>query len=227
MLTLLGVAVVVVGFAIRLNPLLVVALSAFVTGWFAHLGPLQVLAAFGKAFNDNRLVSATLVLYPLVGVLERAGLQERARTLIARFRGVSTGALLTGYMAFRQITAALGLIAIAGQAPTVRPLLAPMAEGAAEARYGPLPDATRQAIRAQAAATDNIAVFFGEDIFVALGSVLLMVGFLASSGIAVEPLHLSVWAIPSALAAFVVHAARLALFERRLKRTAQIMTGPA
>ncbi|MDB5460786.1 MAG: hypothetical protein JWO72_2527 [Caulobacteraceae bacterium] len=221
MLILLGVAVVVVGFAIRLNPLLVVALSAFVTGWLAHLSPLQVLAAFGKAFNDNRQVSAALLLYPLVGVLERAGLQERARMLIARFRGVSASALLIGYLAFRQVTAALGLISIAGQAPTVRPLLAPMAEGAAEARHGPLDDAARQSIRAQAAATDNNGVFFGEDIFLALGSVLLMVGFLASSGIVVEPLRLSLWAIPSALAAFVVHGARLALFERRLKRAAR------
>jgi uncharacterized membrane protein len=221
MLILLGVAVVVLGFAVRLNPLLVVVLSAFVTGWFAHLTSLQVLAAFGKAFNDNRLVSSALLLYPLTGVLERAGLQERARTLIGRFRAVSTGGLLTGYMAFRQVTAALGLVSIAGQAPTVRPLLAPMAEGAAETRYGALPDAARQSIRAQAAAVDNIAVFFGEDIFVALGSVLLMVGFLASSGIAVEPLRLSLWAIPSALAAFAIHSARLMLFERRLRRAAQ------
>ncbi len=218
MLILLGVALVVVGFAVRLNPLLVVVLSAFVTGWFAHLSPVQVLAAFGKAFNDSRQVSAVLLLYPMVGVLERAGLQARARTVITRFKGVSTSGLLIGYMIVRQITAAVGLLSIAGQAATVRPVLAPMAEGAAEVRYPNLDDAARQAIRAQAAATENIAVMFGEDIFIALGSVLLMVGFLASSGITVDPIKLSVWAIPSAAAALVIHAARLILFERRLKR---------
>jgi uncharacterized membrane protein len=218
MLTLLGVAVVVIGFAVRLNPLLVVVLAAFVSGWFAGLPPLTVLAAFGKAFNDNRLVSAALLVLPVIGVIERAGVQQRARTLIARFRGVSVGPFLIAYMAFRQLTAALGLISIAGQAQTVRPLVAPMAEGASEARDGDVDLATRHTIRAYAAATDNVAVFFGEDIFLAVGSILLMVGFLASSGIAIEPLHLSLWAIPSALAAFLIHATRLMLFDRKLRR---------
>ena len=85
-----------VGFAIRLNPLLVVVAAAFVTGWFAHLTPVEVLAAFGKAFNDNRLVSLTLLVYPMVGVLERAGLQERARTLITGFKRLSLAPLLIG-----------------------------------------------------------------------------------------------------------------------------------
>ena len=35
MLTLLGVAAVVVGFAVRLNPLLVVTIAAFITGMAA------------------------------------------------------------------------------------------------------------------------------------------------------------------------------------------------
>ncbi|MDB5419659.1 MAG: hypothetical protein JWP50_3078 [Phenylobacterium sp.] len=218
MLTLLGVAVVVLGFAARFNPLLVVVAAAMVTGLAAHLAPLTVLAALGKGFNDNRLVTVALLVYPIVGVAERAGLQERARTLIARFRGASPGPLLVGYLAFRQLTAAIGLISIAGQAQTVRPLVAPMAEAAAEMRVGELPDETRQAIRAQAAATDNVGVFFGEDIFIAIGSILLMVGILATSGITLDPLQLSVWAIPTAVAAFVIHGARLMLFDRSLRR---------
>jgi uncharacterized membrane protein len=66
------------------------------------------------------------------------------------------------------------------------------------------------------AATDNVGLFFGEDIFLAIGSVLLIVGFLDQSGITVEPLTLSVWAIPTAIAAFVIHGARLLLFDRSL-----------
>ena len=49
---------------------------------------------------------------------------------------------------------------------------------------------------------------------------LLIVGFARSSGIAIEPLHLSLWAIPSAIAAFVIHGARLILLQRRLRRMA-------
>ncbi|RAK68649.1 DUF969 domain-containing protein [Phenylobacterium kunshanense] len=220
MLTLLGVAAVVVGFAVRLNPLLVVVIAAFVTGLAAGLSPVEVLEAFGRAFNENRFVSAAYLVLPVIGVVERAGLQERARTLIARFRGVSVGPFLIGYLAFRQITSALGLTSIAGHAQSIRPMVAPMAEGAVEARTGPLDDDARQQTRAMASATDNIGLFFGEDIFIAIGSILLMVGFLATSGITVDPIHLSVWAIPTAIVAFVIHAARLILFDRRLRRRA-------
>jgi uncharacterized membrane protein len=218
MLILLGVAVIVVGFAIRLNPLLVVVAAALTSGWFAGLSPLQVIAAFGKAFNENRFVSIAYLALPLVGVLERAGLRERAAAIIARLRGVSAGRFLISYMALRQITSAVGLVAIAGQPQTVRPLIAPMAEAATEVHDGPPQLATRYAVRAMAAATDNVAVFFSEDVFVAMGSVLLMVGFLTSSRIVLDPIHLSVWAIPSALTAFAIHSARLLLFDRRLAR---------
>jgi uncharacterized membrane protein len=43
-----------------------------------------------------------------------------------------------------------------------------------------------------------------------------MVGFLAANNIIVAPLELSFWAIPTAIAAFIVHGARLVLFDRRL-----------
>jgi len=221
MLILLGVAVIVVGFAIRLNPLLVVVLAALTSGWFAGLSPLEVVAAFGKSFNDNRFVSTAYLVLPLVGVLERAGLRERAATIVTGLRGVSVGRLLVSYMVFRQLTTAVGLMPIAGQPQTIRPIVAPMAEAAAEARDGPPDQATRYAIRAMAAATDNVAVFFSEDIFVAMGSVLLMVGFLTSAKIVLDPIHLSVWAIPTALSAFAIHAARLLLFDRRLARGAK------
>lgn len=218
MLTLLGVVVVVVGFAARLNPLLVVVLAAFTTGVFAGLSPVEVLAAFGKAFNENKFITAVYLVLPMVGVLERAGLQERCRSLISGLRGVSVGPFLIAYLAFRQITAAIGLHSIAGQAQSIRPIVAPMAEAAAEAARGaPLDAETRQDVRAQAAATDNIGLFFGEDVFIAIGSILLMVGILASSGITVDPLHLSLWAIPTAIAAFLIHGARLILFDHRLK----------
>jgi uncharacterized membrane protein len=221
MLILLGVAVVVVGFAAGFNPLLVVVAAALATGWAAGLPPLDVLAAFGKAFNENRYVSVALLVLPMVGVVERAGLQERARLLIGRFKGVSVGPLLIGYLAFRQITSALGLTSIAGQAQSIRPIVAPMAEGAVEARTGEISEATRHKVRAQAAATDNIGLFFGEDIFIAIGSILLMAGFLSTSGITIDPIHLSVWAIPSAIVAFAIHATRLILFDRKLRREPQ------
>ena len=172
--------------------------------------PLGVLAAFGKAFNDTRYVTAIYIVLPVIGLVERYGLQARARSLILGMKGLTVGRFLTGYLLFRQLTAALGLTSIAGHPQTVRPLIAPMAEAAAGE------DADVEAVRALAAATDNIGLFFGEDIFIAIGSILLIKGLLEQYGISLEPLHLSVWAIPTAIAAFLIHGFRLWRLDRRL-----------
>ena len=215
MLVLCGIAVIVAGFLLRFNPLLVVAVSALVTGLAAGLAPLAILAAFGKAFNENRYVTVIYIVLPVIGMLERHGLQERARLAIGKLKGATVGRFLTGYLLFRQLTAALGLTSIAGPAQSVRPLVAPMAEAAAEAQ-GVAPGGDR--IPALAAATDNIGLFFGEDIFIAIGSILLMKGVLEGYGIVIQPLHLSMWAIPTAIAAFLIHGFRLWLLDRRLAR---------
>jgi uncharacterized membrane protein len=78
----------------------------------------------------------------------------------------------------------------------------------------------RERIRAYAAATDNIAVFFGEDIFIAFGSILLIKSTLSSNGFEVSPLRLSAWAIPTAGLAFLIYMVRMLLFDRRLGREA-------
>ena len=218
MLVLIGILIIVAGFVLRFNPLLVIAVSALATGLAAGMSPVAILSAFGKAFNDSRYVSIIWIVLPVIALLERHGLQERARTLVAKMRGATTGRLLIGYMLLRQLTAALGLVSIAGPAQTVRPLVGPMAEAAAP------PQASEQA-KAMAAATDNIGLFFGEDMFLAIGSILLMKGLLEGYGIFLEPLHLSVWAIPSAIAAFLIHSARLLLFDRKLKRMAAAQEG--
>jgi uncharacterized membrane protein len=92
-----------------------------------------------------------------------------------------------------------------------------MAEAAAERRLGSLSEKSRWHIRAHAAAADNISLFFGEDIFLAVGSILLIKGVLEQSGITVQPLALSLWAIPTALCALAIHGTRLLLLDRRLK----------
>jgi uncharacterized membrane protein len=219
-LTLLGVLVIVLGFAARLNPLLVVIAAAIVTGLAGGLDLLAVISAFGRAFNENRYVAVVFIVLPVIGALERAGLQERARSFILSLKAMTTFRLLALYMLARQIAVALGLISFGGQAQMVRPLIAPMAEAAAEAQFGSLPASTRERIRAQAGAAENVGYFFGEDIFIAIGSILLMRGFLQQNGILVEPLELSVWAIPTAISAALIHCARLYLFERELKNAA-------
>jgi uncharacterized membrane protein len=179
-----------------------------------------VLATLGHGFNENRYVTIIYIVLPVIGLLERYGLQQRARTLIANMRGATTGRLLTFYLAFRQVFAALGLTSVAGHAQTVRPLVAPMAVAAAEKQHGKLDEATSERVKAMSAATDNIGLFFGEDIFLAIASILLIQGSLAGFGIQLTPFQLSVWAIPSAICAFAIHGTRLWLLDRQLGRRA-------
>jgi uncharacterized membrane protein len=213
---LLGIAIVVAGFALRFNPLLVVVGAALATGMLAGLDLIAVIAALGKAFNDNRYISVTWIILPVIGLLERHGLQQRARSVIEGLSGATMGKLLVAYLGLRQITAALGMKDIGGHPQAVRPLVAPMAEAAALKTHGDLPEATRDEVKAMAAATDNVGLFFGEDIFFAIASILLIQGVFESAGYPLTPLQLSVWAIPTAICAFVIHSGRIFAFDRRL-----------
>jgi uncharacterized membrane protein len=216
---LLGIALVVVGFALRFNPLLVVALAAIVTGLLGHMPFLKVLGVLGHGFNENRNVTLIYIVLPVIGLLERYGLQQQARRLISGMRGATTGRLLVVYLAFRQIVSALGLTSVAGQAQTVRPLVAPMALAAAEKEHGQLDEDTAEHVKAMSAATDNVGLFFGEDIFIAISSILLIQGALKAYGIQLTPFELSVWAIPTAICAFLIHSTRLLWLDRRLGKS--------
>jgi uncharacterized membrane protein len=214
---LLGVAVVVVGFALRVNPVLVVVVAGITSGVASGMGIGDLLALLGTSFASNRVLLLFTLTLPVIGLLEHHGLRERAQQWIAGFRNLSLARLLVSYLALRQLLSMIGLYDIAGHAQTVRPLLAPMSEHAA-ARDAPLDDAARMRVRALAAATDNIGRFFGEDVFLAFGGVLLIQRFFEGQGISLEPFAIALWALPTAIAAFVVHAIRIALAQRSLDR---------
>ncbi|MDN4593715.1 DUF969 domain-containing protein [Polycladomyces subterraneus] len=218
MLTLIGIAIVIVGFALRFNPLLVVTVAGIATGLAGDLPFDQILTSFGEAFVKNRYLSLFILTLPVIGLLERYGLKEQAQVLISKVKAATTGRLLILYLFVREIAATIGLTSLGGHAQMVRPLVAPMAEGAAENRYGTLPEKVRNQIKAYAASADNVGLFFGEDIFIAFGAILLMKGFFEQNGIKVEPLDMAMWGIPTAIAAFLIHGTRLLLLERKIKR---------
>jgi uncharacterized membrane protein len=182
------------------------------------MGPADLLAVLGKSFVDNRMLLLVVLTLPVIGLLERHGLRERARTWIDGFRGLTLTRFLASYLALRQVLSMLGLTTVAGHAQTVRPLVAPMSEAAAERSVDELDRAQRESVRALAAATDNIGLFFGEDVFIALGAVLLIQGFYAQNGITLDPIAIALWALPTAVAAFAIQVVRVALFQRRLAR---------
>lgn len=215
---LLGVAVVVVGFLRRFNPALVVVTAGVVTGVAAGKSPGDLLALLGTAFVNNRSLLLFVLTLPVIGVLERAGLRERATTWILTFARLTLARLLIAYLAVRQLLSMIGLQNVAGHPQTVRPLIAPMSEATATRALGTLDDDAHQRIRAMAAATENVGLFFGEDVFLAFGAVLLIQQFYEERGVHLEPLTIGLWALPSAIAAFVIHAVRIAVFQRSLER---------
>lgn len=215
---LLGVAVVVAGFVMRRNPVLVVVVAGIVSGLAAGMRLDELLALLGNSFVNNRALLLFVLTLPVIGLLEHFGLRERAKLWILGFRGLTLVRLLLSYLGLRQVLSMFGLIDLAGHAQTVRPLLAPMSEAAAESRVPSLTTDQRMRVRALAAATDNVGRFFGEDVFLAFGAVLLIQGFYARHGIELEPFAIALWALPTAIAAFLIHALRVWWVARGLEQ---------
>ena len=69
---LLGVAVIILGFALRAHPVLVVIAACAVTGFAASMDVAHLLATLGAAFIKTRNLPLILLL-PLaaIGLLER------------------------------------------------------------------------------------------------------------------------------------------------------------
>jgi uncharacterized membrane protein len=217
MIVLLGVALVVIGFALRFNPLLVVTVAGIVSALLGGISPLHILDAFGTGFAGSRSVTIAFIVLPVIGLLERYGLQQHAKRLVSQAAALTAGRLLLFYLALRQLTAALGLTSIGGVAQMVRPVIYPMAEGAVMRAHGHTPERVTETIKAHAAAADTVGVFFGEDCFVAVGSILLITGYVnASYHTKLDPLQVAVWAIPTAIAAFLIHGFRLLRLDGRL-----------
>ncbi|MCC8374805.1 MULTISPECIES: DUF969 domain-containing protein [Photorhabdus] len=224
---LIGIAVIVVGFLLRFNPVLVVIVAGIITGLAAHMPITAILEKLGSGFLNTRNLPLILLL-PLatIGLLERHGLKERAQTWISNIKTATAGRLLIIYLFIREITAALGLTSLGGHPQMVRPLLAPMVEGATENRHHDLPDDVRYRLRAMSAATDNVGLFFGEDIFVAFGAIIFMHNFmLESGGIQTEPLHIAMWGLPTAICAFLIHAFRLSRLDHHIATKLAALNG--
>lgn len=217
---LLGIAAIIIGFVLRFNPVLVVIVAGFVTGLAAMMPLADILEKLGSGFLNTRNLPLILLLpLAVIGLLERHGLKERAQAWIAQIKTATAGRLLIVYLLVRELTAALGLTSLGGHPQMVRPLLAPMAEGATENRYGDVSPEVRHRLRAMSAATDNVGLFFGEDIFVAFGAIIFMHNFMQeSAGIQTEPLHIALWGIPTAICAFLIHGTRLWRLDSYLQR---------
>src|SRR5262249_21509803 len=112
---LLGIAIIVIGFALKLRTTLVVVAAALATGLLAGLplftsgGREGIVEMLGRAFTENRLLTLFIITLPAIGLTERYGLQEQSARLIAKVRAATVGRLQIVYQLFRVLHAMLGI----------------------------------------------------------------------------------------------------------------------
>lgn len=179
---LIGIVIIVVGFALKFDVLATVLIAGLTTGLVSGLGFIEILGILGESFVSNRLMSIWLVIFPVIAIIERYGLKEQAAHLIGKIKKASAGKILALYMIVRSFASSAN-IRIGGHVEFVRPLILPMAEAAAEKDKGQeLNDKQRDALKGLAAATENYGNFFAQNLFPAASGVLLIQGVLAEAG---------------------------------------------
>lgn len=151
MIKLIGILIVVIGFILKIDTLFTVLLAGVATGIVAGLDFNQIFTILGDSFVSNRGVSLFILTLPVIGVLERYGLRQRAVSLIEKLKRLTTGKVLTIYMIARQIAGALS-IRMSGHPQFVRPLVNPMAQAAGLSNSDELKESDEEAIKALSAA---------------------------------------------------------------------------
>lgn len=219
MIKLIGVVIVIAGLLFRFNPLLVVLVAGFATGMVAGMSPMDILTAIGQAFVTNRYMSLLILVLPVIGVLERFGLREKAEDIIRSMRTLTAGRVMFVYQIFRQVTVGLGL-QLGGHPSFIRPIIAPMTEAAA-AREGATSAAWMDRIRGMSASAENYGNFFGQLLFPAAGGLLLIKGVLENAGFKVDLLMMAKYAIPTAIAASAIALIRYLLLDREIRSAGQ------
>ncbi|WP_372881754.1 DUF969 domain-containing protein [Psychromonas sp.] len=214
---LIGIAVITIGFALRLNTLLVILVAGVVTGLVADLKVLEILSILGSSFTNNRYMSLFILILPMIGLLEHYGLKERAETLISSIKNSSPSKVTISYLLLRKVTNAIGL-SLGGHPSMVRPLVAPMAEAAAVAENSDLSEDKRLRVRAFSAMSENFGNFFSQLLFIGSGGLLLIKGVLNDSGFAMELEDMYIWALPTAIASIIVFS----LFAKLEKKRTQV-----
>ena len=191
-------------------------------GWRRTSRSSRSIAAFGKAFVDSRSVADRLARASRDRAARALRPQGTARIAHLAAHRRDDGRLLLAYLAVRQLVGRSRTdVARRSRADGAS---AHRADGRGRGREPfrwTSAERTRYRIRAHAAATDNIGVFFGEDIFIAIGSILLIRGFLDQNGIHVEadePRRVGDSDRRSARSSFT--ASRLLLLDRSLARDA-------
>ncbi len=73
LLPLIGIPIVVIGFALRFNPLLVVVVAGLATGLLVGMDFGMLLETFGEKFVNSRSLATFILILPVIGLLNITG----------------------------------------------------------------------------------------------------------------------------------------------------------
>lgn len=203
LIKLVGILIVIVGFALKKDSILIILCAAIVTAFVGGLGITGLLETFGNSFVANRSMAIFILIMLVTGTLERNGLKEAAANLIGKVKGASPGMVIGIYGVMRGIFAAFN-VSFGGVAGFVRPIIMPMATGAIEASGKSINEEHLEEIKGMASGMENIAWFFCQVLFVGGAGGLLVQSTLASLGYKVDLIDLVKVEIPVAIVATLV-----------------------
>lgn len=217
MIKLIGILIIVIGFMWKKDTIAVVVIAGITTGLVSGIPFNKVVQILGRAFVENRYMSVFIISLPVIGLLERYGLRERAAYLIGKIQSVTVGKLTSLYLVIRTLSAMFGL-RLGGHVQFIRPLILPMAEGAAETRYKTVEKKDSETIKGLEAAVENYANFFGQNVFVASGGVLLIVGVLKELKYTVEAVDIAKASIPIAIIIILIGSFQFFYYDRKFDK---------
>ncbi len=148
--------------------------------------------------------------------MERYGLKEKAADFIKKIKGASAGMVIWLYILIRTIASALSL-RLGGHVQFIRPLILPMAEGAARKNIE-LTEEKIEKIKGLAGASENYGNFFGQNIFPVSSGVLLITGTLKEQGVDISNVDVAKYSILAGVAMLIIALLQCYLFERSLRK---------
>ena len=214
---LIGIAIIVVGFVLKLDTIAVVLIAAIVTGLVSGISFVEILEILGSAFVNNRLVTLFFLTLPMIGLSERFGLRMQATNLIQKLKGLTSGRMLTLYQFIREI-AAFFSIRLQGHTQFVRPIVDPMVQAAAKLKYGEIDEEDREMLKAKSAASDNFGNFFAQNTFIAASGELMITGTMKSLGYEITEIAVVQASFPIAIIALILAALNNLVTDRQMAR---------
>jgi len=214
---LIGIAIVIIGFALKFDNIGVILVAGLVTGLVGGMNIGKILEVLGTSFVANRGMAIFIAIFLVTGTLERNGIKEAATKLIGKVRNATAGMVITAYGVLRLVLAAF-YVNLGGSAGFVQPVVVPMAIAAVEVKHGEVNEDYVEELKGMSAGMENVTWFFGQMLFIGNACALLVQAALSNIGYKVSLLGLTKVEVPVAIFGLIVASIVYNLKDRRLSK---------